>query len=174
MRISGITYESLVDGPGIRVVIFVQGCELDCPECHNPESHSRTGGKEYSVQQVMRLMKKPGKAKPGERRKITKGVTFSGGEPFLQAGDCAQIALEAKRIGWDVATFTGYTFEDLNKREDADIHALLDLTDYLIDGPYIHEQRDLDLKFRGSANQRVIDMEITRKQNGRVKLYYGK
>jgi len=167
MRISGIAYESLVDGPGIRVVIFVQGCDLGCPECHNPDSHSRTGGREHTVREVIRLMKKAG---PG--RKMVKGVTFSGGEPFLQAGDLAQIAFEAKRIGWDVATFTGNTYEELKNREDADIHALLELTDYLIDGPYIHEERDLDLKFRGSANQRIIDMNLTRKL-GRVKLYYG-
>jgi anaerobic ribonucleoside-triphosphate reductase activating protein len=168
MRIAGITYESLVDGPGIRVVIFVQGCDLGCIECQNPESHSRTGGREYNVREVMRMMKKAG---PG--RKMVRGVTFSGGEPFLQAGDLAQIALEAKRIGWDVTTFTGNTYEELIKREDADIQALLDLTDVLIDGPYIHEQRDIDLKFRGSTNQRIIDMEATRKQNGKVKLFYG-
>lgn len=168
MRISGITYESLVDGPGLRVVIFVQGCDLGCPECHNPDSHSRTGGREYTVREVMRHMKKAGPA-----RKMVKGVTFSGGEPFMQAGDLAQIAFEAKRIGWDVTTFTGHTYEELLAREDADVHALLNLTDFLIDGPYIHEQRDLDLKFRGSANQRIIDMNATRK-HGRVKLYYGK
>jgi anaerobic ribonucleoside-triphosphate reductase activating protein len=113
------------------------------------------------------MMKKPG---PG--RRMIKGVTFSGGEPFMQAGDLAQIAFEAKRIGWDVTTFTGHTYEELNAREDADIHALLDLTDYLIDGPYLKEERDLHLKFRGSANQRVIDMNATRK-HGRVKLFYG-
>lgn len=167
MRISGITYESLVDGPGIRVVIFVQGCDLGCPECHNPDSHSRTGGREHTVREVMRKMKKAGPA-----RKMVRGVTLSGGEPFLQAGDCAQIAFEAKRIGWDVTTFTGFTYEELKKREAPEIHALLDHTDFLIDGPYIHEERDLDLKFRGSANQRIIDMELTRK-HGRVKLYYG-
>ncbi|MCL2199102.1 MAG: radical SAM protein [Defluviitaleaceae bacterium] len=168
MRIAGITYESLVDGPGIRVVIFVQGCDMGCPECHNPDSHSKTGGREHTVREVIRMIRKPG---PG--RKMVKGVTFSGGEPFLQAGDCAQIAFEAKRIGWDVTTFTGHTYEELMAREDADIHALLDLTDYLIDGPYIHEERDISLKFRGSANQRLIDMATTRKQNGKVKLYYG-
>ena len=104
---------------------------------------------------------------------MVRGVTFSGGEPFMQAGDLAQVAFEAKRIGWDVTTFTGHTFEELQARTDAETHALLELTDYLIDGPYIHEQRDLDLKFRGSANQRMIDMAATRKQNGRVKLFYG-
>jgi len=168
MRVSGITYESLVDGPGLRVVVFVQGCDLACPNCQNPESHAMTGGREYSVREVIRMIKKPG---PG--RKLVRGVTFSGGEPFMQAGELAQVAFEAKRIGWDVTTYTGHTYEELTARDDADIQALLDLTDYLIDGPYIHEERDLDLKFRGSTNQRVIDMEITRKQHGRVKLYYG-
>lgn len=167
LRISGITYESLVDGPGLRVVVFVQGCDLGCPDCHNPDSHSPTGGREHTVREVMRKMKKPGPA-----RKMVRGVTLSGGEPFMQAGDCAQIALEAKRVGWDVTTFTGYTYEELVARDDPEIHALLDFTDYLIDGPYISEQRDLNLKFRGSANQRIIDMAQTRK-NGRVKLYYG-
>ena len=80
MRISGITYESLVDGPGIRVVIFVQGCDLGCPQCHNPESHPRGGGREYTVREVIRLMKKSG---PG--RRMVKGVTFSGGEPLAQS-----------------------------------------------------------------------------------------
>ena len=168
MRIAGITYESLVDGPGLRVVIFVQGCDINCPECQNPDSHAKTGGREHTVREVIRMIRKPG---PG--RKMIKGVTFSGGEPFMQAGDLAQIAFEAKRIGWDVTTYTGYTYEELEQREDADIQALLDLTDYLVDGPYIHDQRDISLKFRGSTNQRIIDMVATRKQNGRVKLYYG-
>ena len=168
MRISGVTYESLVDGPGLRVVLFVQGCRHNCPHCHNPDSHDENGGKEYTVPQIIRMLKKPG---PG--RKLVKGVTFSGGEPFLQAGDLATIAFEAKRIGWDVTTYTGFVYEDLLKYTDADVHALLELTDYLIDGPYIHEQRDLSLKFRGSYNQRIIDMDTTRRQGGTVKLYYG-
>jgi anaerobic ribonucleoside-triphosphate reductase activating protein len=124
------------------------------------------GGTEYTVRQLMRMMKKPG---PG--RKLVRGVTFSGGEPFLQAGDVAQLAMEAKRIGWDVCTFTGYTYEELEKRPDAETRALLTHTDYLIDGPYIHEKRALDLQFRGSDNQRIIDMEATRRY-GTVKLYY--
>jgi len=166
MRLSGIKYESLVDGPGLRVVIFVQGCEMGCPGCHNPDFHARMGGREAGVQEVIRLMKKPG---PG--RKLARGVTFSGGEPFMQAGDLVQIAFEAKRIGWDVTTFTGYTYEELLARNNAEINALLDLTDYLIDGPFIQEQRDLGLKFRGSSNQRYIDMNETRKY-GQVKLCY--
>ena len=168
MRLFGITYESLVDGPGLRVVVFVQGCSHGCTHCHNPESHDPEAGQEYSVQQVIRMMKKPGPA-----RRLVRGITFSGGEPFLQAGDLAQIAFEAKRIGWDVVTYTGFVYEVLFNFADADVHALLDLTDILIDGPYIHEKRDMDLKFRGSYNQRLIDMNATRRQDGKVKLYYG-
>jgi anaerobic ribonucleoside-triphosphate reductase activating protein len=167
MRLAGYTYESIVDGPGIRVVLFAQGCLVACAQCHNPESWAMDGGQEYTVRQIIKMIKKPG---PGRKR--IRGITFSGGEPFLQAGECAQIAIEAKRIGWDVCTFTGYLLEDLTEREDADIAALLSHTDYLIDGPYIHEKRDIGLKFRGSTNQRLIDMNETRKR-GKIALYYG-
>lgn len=167
MRLSGFTYESIVDGPGIRVVIFAQGCLSACAHCHNPESWAPEGGQEYTVREIIKMMKKPG---PGRKR--IRGITFSGGEPFLQAGEAAQIAIEAKLIGWDVCTFTGYTLEELEEREDADIKALLNQTDYLIDGPYIHTLREIGLKFRGSSNQRIIDMNETRKR-GRMILYYG-
>jgi len=167
VKLSGFTYESIVDGPGIRVVLFTQGCLAACKECHNPSSWPLDGGQEYSVREIIRMVKKPG---PGRKR--IRGITFSGGEPFLQAGELVQVAIEAKRIGWDVCTFTGYTYEELNERTDADIQALLSHTDILIDGPYIHEKREIGLQFRGSTNQRVIDMLKTRK-TGQVKLYHG-
>ena len=167
MRVSGIKYESLVDGPGIRNVLFVQGCRHRCPHCHNPDSHDAQGGTERTVPQVIRMLKKPG---PG--RKLVRGVTFSGGEPFLQAGDLAVVAFEAKRIGWDVTTFTGFVYEELAKLGDPDVQALLGITDYLIDGPYEHDKRDIGLKFRGSYNQRLIDMAETRK-HGAARLFYG-
>jgi len=167
MRLSGYTYESIVDGPGIRVVIFVQGCLSACASCHNPESWPLEGGQAYTVRDILRMIKKPG---PGRKR--IRGITFSGGEPFLQAGELAQIAIEAHRIGWDVCTFTGYTYEELLEQENTDIQALLNQTDILIDGPYVHEQREIGLKFRGSTNQRVIDMNETRKRE-RVMLHYG-
>jgi anaerobic ribonucleoside-triphosphate reductase activating protein len=178
MRLSGFTYESIVDGPGLRLVIFAQGCLMACAHCHNPSSWPLDGGQEYTVREIIRKIKEP---PPGEkhmprgerekRRKRIRGITFSGGEPFLQAGELAQVAIEAKRIGWDVCTFTGYTYEELAERTDADIAALLSHTDYLIDGPYLHELREIGLKFRGSSNQRIIDMNETRKR-GRVTLYY--
>ena len=165
MRLAGLSQESFVDGPGIRVVIYAQGCLHACAHCQNPQSWALDGGQEYTPREVMRMMKKPGPA-----YKHIRGVTFSGGEPFLQAGELAQVGFEAKRIGWDVVTYTGYTYEQLKEREETDILALLSVTDYLIDGPYIHEERDLRLKFRGSANQRFIDMHETRKR-GRVVLF---
>ena len=165
MRLAGFSHESFVDGPGIRVVVFAQGCLHACAHCHNPGSWALDGGCEYSVREIIRMMKKPG---PG--RKQVRGITFSGGEPFLQAGELAQVAFEAKRIGWDVVTYTGYHYEQLKERPEADIQAFLAVTDYLIDGPYIHEQRDLGLKFRGSSNQRIIDMAETTKR-GQVVLY---
>jgi len=158
MRLSGFTYESIVDGPGFRVVIFVQGCHFACAHCHNPQSWDVNGGQEYTVRDIIKMMKKP---RPGRKR--VRGITFSGGEPFLHAAELTQIATEAKRIGWDVCTFTGYTLEELQAQNDIDINQLLELTDFLIDGRYIHEQREVGLQFRGSTNQRFIDMNETRK-----------
>ena len=161
MKLSGITQESLVDGPGLRYVIFTQGCPHRCPHCHNPETWDADAGMEYSVRQVIRLLK---------RQKNTKqGVTFSGGEPFLQAAELAEIALAARQAGWDVVTYTGFTFEQLTEDGGAGVKALLSATDLLIDGKYIHELRSAQLPFRGSSNQRIIDLAETRK-NGQIVL----
>jgi len=161
MKLSGITYESVVDGPGLRFVIYTQGCPHHCPECHNPETWDTEGGKEFSVKQVLRMMK--------QRKKI-RGVTFSGGEPFLYAAELAELALAAKGLGLDVTAYTGFTYEQLAAKDDANIHALLNAGDILVDGRYIHEMRGIGLKFRGSANQRVIDLEQSRKA-GRAVLW---
>ena len=164
MRIAGITYESFVDGPGLRVVVFAQGCDMGCPDCHNPESWDMDGGEEYTPQQLVRKIKKPQKGKG-----VVRGVTFSGGEPFLQAADFALVAKAVKKLGWDVTTYTGYIYEALAGRvQDEGVQALLALTDYLIDGPYVQAEKDLELRFRGSGNQRIIDMNATRGSGGVV------
>jgi anaerobic ribonucleoside-triphosphate reductase activating protein len=159
MRLSGITRESIVDGPGIRLVLFTQGCPHGCPHCHNPESWPIKGGQEYSLQKILRMIRKPGPASIPMR-----GVTFSGGEPFLQAAELAQAALAAHNVGWDVCVYTGYRYEELTDNPDSDIQALLSLTDILVDGPYIHDRRDVGLQFRGSDNQRLINVQATREQ----------
>jgi len=162
MRLSGITPESFVDGPGLRYVIFTQGCPHECPRCHNPETWDKDAGKEFSARQVIRQLKK--------QKKTKQGVTFSGGEPFLQAAELAEVALAARQMGWDVVTYTGFTYEELITDNNDDIKALLAVTDILIDGKYVHEFRDIGLKFRGSSNQRIIDIAQTR-EKGRIVLW---
>jgi len=160
MRLSGITAESLVDGPGLRYVIFTQGCRHHCPECHNPGSWDENAGREFTVKQIIRMMKK--QKKPAVDSKL-QGITFSGGEPFLQAGELAEVALAAHQIGWDTVTYTGYTYEELTALSagDAGINALVNESDILIDGKYIHKKRNVSLKFRGSSNQRLINVKET-------------
>jgi anaerobic ribonucleoside-triphosphate reductase activating protein len=165
MRLSGITPESLVDGPGLRYVIFTQGCPHQCPHCHNPETWDNDAGKEYSVKQVIRFLK--------QQKKTKQGVTFSGGEPFLQAAGLAEVAQAARQINWDVVTYTGYTYEELirliNDGSDG-VEALLSASDILIDGKYIYEFHSIELPFRGSSNQRMIDVAKTRKK-GQIVLW---
>ena len=185
LRIYGFSPESIVDGPGIRVVVFVQGCDNACESCHNPESWDISGGNEYTVREIVQKVKNaysvksqsgalsgafPKLKKKGRASRKIQGLTFSGGEPFMQAAALAQVARAVKPLGLDITTYTGYVYEDLVKRNDADIQDLLNITDYLIDGPYIHSQRDIGLKFRGSTNQRIIDMGETRRV-GEVVLY---
>jgi len=163
MRLSGITHESLVDGPGLRYVIFTQGCLHQCPHCHNPESWDINVGKEFSVKQLIRLLK--------QQKKPKRGLTFSGGEPFLQAAELAEVAQAARQLGWDVVTYTGFTYEELIADNNDGVKALLAASDILIDGKYIHELRNTKLQFRGSSNQRIIDIAKTQK-SGRVVLWH--
>jgi anaerobic ribonucleoside-triphosphate reductase activating protein len=162
MRLSGITPESLVDGPGLRYVIFTQGCPHQCPHCQNPETWDKDAGKEFSVRQVIRLLK--------QEKKTKQGVTFSGGEPFLFAGELAQVAQAAHQINWDVVTYTGFTYEQLIDDGSDGVKALLSASDLLIDGKYVHKLRSIELQFCGSSNQRVIDLAKTR-EKGRIVLW---
>jgi len=162
MRLSGITQESLVDGPGLRYVIFTQGCPHECPHCQNPETWDICAGKEFSAKQVIRLLK--------QQKNTKRGLTFSGGEPFLQAAELAEVAQAARQTGWDVVTYTGFTYEELIEMEDSGVKELLSASDILIDGKYIHELRNTKLQFRGSSNQRIIDVAATQKK-GQVVLW---
>ncbi|MCL2138502.1 MAG: anaerobic ribonucleoside-triphosphate reductase activating protein [Treponema sp.] len=150
MRLSGITLDSMVDGPGLRIVLFAQGCHHQCPYCQNPETWDCNSGEEYSVKQVIRKIKKNCKNK--------RGITFSGGEPFLQAEELAEIAYTAHQMNLDIVTYTGFTYEQLLINTDSSIQDLLKKSDILIDGKYMHELRNIGLRFRGSSNQRVIDI----------------
>ena len=180
MRLSGITPESLVDCPGLRYVIFTQGCPHRCPNCHNPTSWDTDAGKEFTVKEIIRMLKKQNKTKNPARSAVynakhrtakIQGVTFSGGEPFLQAEELSQIADAAHKLELDVVTYTGFTYEELieSANNDININALLSATDLLIDGRYIHEMRTANLPFRGSSNQRIINIPETQKK-GRIVL----
>ncbi|MBQ9405917.1 MAG: anaerobic ribonucleoside-triphosphate reductase activating protein [Desulfovibrio sp.] len=148
LRLSGIVEESIVDGPGLRFVLFTQGCPHHCKGCHNPQTHSFSGGFLLRAEDVLTRM---------QEDPLLAGVTFSGGEPFEQAQALCAVAQGVRRMGLDVVTFTGYTYEALLRRADSWTDRLLALTDLLIDGPYVESLRDPELRFRGSSNQRELD-----------------
>ena len=152
MRIAGIVHDSVVDGPGIRFVVFAQGCGQECEECHNPESWDPDGGVDMAVEDIINEM---------WGNPLTDGLTLSGGEPFLQSAACLKIVEAAHEDGLNVWIYTGLTFEELLLRadNDADIKRLLELTDVLVDGPFIFAERTMSLKWRGSRNQRIIDVQ---------------
>ena len=155
----GIEPESIVDGPGFRYVVFVQGCPHRCPGCHNPESHDFDGGYDITVGEVFEQIM----ANPNLR-----GVTFSGGEPFEQTEALLELAHLVKGAGLTLMSYTGYTLEELEARHAAATDELLSLLDILVDGRFVESLRNLTLIYRGSENQRVIDMNNTRKarENG--------
>lgn len=155
IRMAGVIRESIVDGPGIRFVVFCQGCPHHCAGCHNEATHDFHGGSDCSITKILSAV---------DENPLLDGVTFSGGEPMCQPEAFYNLAVEIKKRNLNIITYTGYTYEELLKLGETRpaILKLLDLTDLLIDGPFQMEERDLSLLFRGSRNQRVIDMNETR------------
>ena len=151
LRLFGEVTESITDGPGLRYVIFTQGCPHYCPGCHNPESHSFTDG--YLVEEekvIEEILKNP----------LLDGVTLSGGEPFMQASELARVAKAVKEKALSVIVYSGYTFEELISlsMERKGYTVLLTFTAVLIDGRFEIDKKSMDLRFRGSRNQRAIDV----------------
>lgn len=161
LRIAGIQQDSIVDGPGIRCVIFTQGCPHRCPGCHNPQTHDPEGGREADVQEILTQI---------AGNPLASGVTFSGGEPFVQAKALVPVAEGVKKMGKHLMIYTGYLYEQLANSHEPEVQRLLMLADVLVYGPFMMEERDLTLPYRGSANQRVIDLEKTR-ERGEVVLF---
>jgi anaerobic ribonucleoside-triphosphate reductase activating protein len=149
LRVNGLFYESVVDGPGIRDALFVQGCPRRCPGCHNPGSWDFGGGTEVDVAEVVAAL---------PSSPLVYGVTFSGGEPFCQAEALLPIARHVKRLDLSLWIYTGYTWEELLAHPDPAVWGLLTLADVVVDGPFVRELADMNLAFRGSANQRLIDV----------------
>ena len=149
LRIAGIAEESIVDGPGMRLTVFAQGCYRNCPGCQNPQTHDPALGSDMDCGEIL--------AKIAEDP-LLRGVTFSGGEPFLQPAPLAWLARQVHARGLDVMAFSGYTCEELFElglKEPAAAE-LLDELDYLVDGPFVEALKDLELEFRGSSNQRFL------------------
>ena len=148
IRIAGIVQDSIVDGQGIRMTIFTQGCPHHCPGCHNAHTHDPNGGREVTVAEIIEQMRS---------NPLLDGVTFSGGEPFEQIEAVKHIAHEAHRLRLNVWCYTGWTWEQI--MVDPRKRGLLAYIDVLVDGRFDLKLRSFELKWRGSKNQRVIAVE---------------
>ena len=139
----------MVDGPGFRTSIYCAGCRHRCVGCHNPQSWNFDGGREMSTEDIMRVIEADPYA----------NVTFSGGDPMYQAAGFTELAREIhRRTNKDIWCFTGFRFENLIQEDQRE---LLEQIDVLVDGPYVESLRDEDLVFRGSSNQRLIDVQAS-------------
>ena len=147
VTVAGIEKGSMANGPGIRNVIFFQGCPHHCPGCHNPETWAIFGGVGRDIEEVLREVLEP-----------NVDITISGGEPFLQIECLQYICKRCKEVGKNVWVFTGYTIEQIQR----DVPYTLKYIDVIVDGKYDESQRDLS-KFKGSKNQRICYIE-----NGKV------
>ena len=161
IRLAGVEPESIVDGPGYRMTVFAQGCPHRCAGCHNPQTHDFSGGTLRDTGEIIALL---------GQNPLVRGVTLSGGEPMAQAAAMAEIAQAARERGMNVWCYTGYTLEALLEEADPDRMRLLRLCDVLVDGPFIARERSLELLYRGSGNQRLIDVPATLK-SGEVRLF---
>ncbi len=149
INLAGTEEDSITNGPGLRFVVFVQGCPHHCPGCHNPQTHEFGKGEDCTVDGIFnRIRSNP----------LTRGVTFSGGEPFHQAKALAELGTRLKEAGLELAIYSGYTFEELYANPDDGVQKLLRTADILVDGRFVQDLRSLEIRFRGSANQRIIDL----------------
>ena len=162
--LSGIAGDSIVDGPGIRTTFFAQGCPHHCPGCHNPETWPFTGGTAMDTEDMVAIVK---------NNPLCRGVTFSGGEPFAQAEGFRELARALKGEGYEVASYTGYTFEQLLSGTPEQ-KALLAEIDVLIDGPFLLAEKSLEISFRGSRNQRILDVKQSLAQGRAVNIQSGR
>ncbi len=154
-----IMEDTTVDGPGFRTTVYAAGCPNACPGCHNPQSWDIRAGRMMTTEDIMQVI----------RADEFADVTFSGGDPMFQPEGFAELARAVKReTGKNIWCYTGYTFEALRRnRSQAE---LLQYIDVLVDGPYVEAQRDTDLCFRGSRNQRLVDVQASLRED-RVVLY---
>lgn len=155
--------DSIVDGPGLRTVIWTQGCSHNCKGCQNPSTHDFNGGALVPIEAVKEAI---------DELEYQAGITFSGGDPMYQPEACNELAKYCRSKGYNIWVFTGFTFEELMKMSKTKpiYREFLENIDVLVDGKFILEQRDLGLLFRGSRNQRLIDVPESLAKNSVVLL----
>lgn len=165
IRLSGIAYESLVNGPGMRRVFFAQGCRHNCKGCFNLDTHDLSGGEDKDIDLLI---------KDTIENPILSGVTFSGGDPWEQADKFAYMSKVFKEHGLNVWSYTGYTYEYILENKDIRLgwNDLLCSIDVIVDGRFEEGKMQDGLKFRGSTNQRIIDVKESIKSNAIVTLDY--
>ncbi len=154
LQVAGLKPESIVDGPGIRATVYFQGCPHRCPGCHNPDTHDPEGGCSCDLAEVVQWV---------DSCHGISGVTLSGGEPFAQAEAASKLADQIVGHGYNLILYSGYTYERLQEysRDNQHIRQLLSSAWLLVDGPYLEKRQDLNLPYRGSSNQRIIDLQAT-------------
>ena len=155
--------DSIVDGPGLRTVIWTQGCSHHCPGCQNPQTWDFNGGGLVPIEMVKEAI---------DELEGQSGITFSGGDPMFQPEACTELAEYCKSKGYNIWVYTGFTFEELLKlsKKKPIYLDFLENIDVLVDGRFILEEKDLNMLFRGSRNQRIIDIPKTLK-SGKVVLF---
>lgn len=156
IRLSGYVNDSVVDGPGVRFTIFTQGCPYACPGCHNPHTWNPDLGEDYSLEALSSKWRK---------NPLLDGITLSGGEPLYQKDKLIPIINRAIEDGLNIVMYTGSTYEALLDKEDPVINEILSKVDYLIDGPFLIKEINLSLLYRGSNNQRIIDLRKSSRDN---------
>ena len=145
IKVAGIQYETMIDGPGFRITIYSQGCQHHCPGCHNPQTWDFNGGKEYTVDELFDIIIK----------EEFSDVTFSGGDPMFQVEAFTELAQKVKnKTNKTIWCYSGYTYEEIKKSPKMSV--ILPYIDALVDGRFMIEKRNTDLKFRGSENQRIV------------------
>ena len=157
MQYHNITKDDMLNGDGLRVVLWVAGCGHACPGCHNPQTHDFAGGQDMDTDEIIARFR----ANP-----LLDGITLTGGDPFCQPEACAVLARAAHESGLNVWAYTGYLYEET--LADPAMRALLNEVDVLIDGPFLLAERTLSMRFRGSKNQRVIDVPASLQSGGIV------
>jgi len=148
LKIAGIVNDSIVDGPGLRLCVFAQGCPHNCPGCHNPKTHDTDGGYYIDIDEIIEMARK---------NPLLSGLTLSGGEPFMQAAVMRELAKEAHKMGLNVIAYTGYLWEEIIANET--FKQLAFEVDYVVDGRFDKDLQTLELPFVGSSNQRIIDVK---------------